>query len=114
MDRWNYASHQNWGQKLLFVLRFLILNVPAELEWIAFTTLLDMAQYTITSMLIEPGQTAGNPTQPFHAREGKKNADHWNEQSVLELVDVDERGKPIASGATKALQFAATSVSSES
>ena len=71
-------------------------------------TLLDIAQYVITTSLIEPGQTCGDPSQPFYAREGTKNhAEHWNELSVLELVDVDERGRPLSSGAPKALRLAA-------
>jgi hypothetical protein len=72
--------------------------------------LLDIAQYLITSELIEPGQTCGDPSQPFHAREGTKNREeHWNQIPVLELVDVDQRGKPVASGAPKALErFAAS------
>lgn len=73
-----------------------IYDVPEELDDIAFVTLLDIAQYVITTSLIEPGQTCGDPSQPFYAREGTKNyAEHWNELSVLELVDVDERGKPV-------------------
>lgn len=85
-------------------------DVPPELAAVAFATLLDIAQYVITGELIEPGQTCGDPSQPFYAREGTKNREeHWNEMAVLELVDVDERGKPVASGAPNALQAFAAS-----
>jgi hypothetical protein len=87
-----------------------IYEVPPELQGVAFGILLDIAQYVVTSAVIEPGQTCGDPTQPFYARAGTKNREeHWNDVSVLELVDVDERQKPVSSGAPKALQFAATS-----
>ena len=87
-----------------------IYDVPSEFDTVAFATLLDISQYVITGELIEPGQTCGDPSQPFYAREGKKNReDHWNETSVLELVDVDQRGKPVASGAPQALQLFAAS-----
>jgi hypothetical protein len=83
--------------------------VPPELSVVAFSTLLDIAQYVITGPLIEPGQTCGDPSQPFYAREGTKNrAEHWQDISVLELVDVNERGKPVSSGAPKALELFAT------
>lgn len=86
-----------------------IYDVPSELEDTAFVTLLDIAQYVITSALIEPGQTCGDPSQPFYAREGTKNRDgHWNDLSVLELVDLDERRKPVSSGAPKALRLSAS------
>jgi hypothetical protein len=85
-----------------------IYDVPAELEDTALATLLDIGQYVITSSaLIEPGQTCGDPSQPFYAREGTKNPEHWNDVPVLELVDLDERRKPVSSGAPKALQFSA-------
>lgn len=87
-----------------------IYDVPEELDDTAFATLLDIAQYVVTSTLIEPGQTCGDPSRPFHAREGTKNRkDHWNDVSVLELVDVDERRKPVSSGAPKALRHIASS-----
>jgi hypothetical protein len=85
-----------------------IYAVPDELTGIAYATLFDIAQYCITTAMIEPGQTCGDPDQPFHARVGSKNRkDHWNDTVVLELVDVDERGKPIPAGAPMALQRAA-------
>jgi len=85
-----------------------IYNVPEELADVAYAFLLDLAQHTIGTAIVEPGHTCGDPNQPFHARLGNKNREeHWNETSVLELVDVDERGKPLSSGATKALQFTA-------
>ena len=87
-----------------------IYDVPAELAEIAYATLLDISQYVITSEVIEPGQTCGDPNQPFYAREGTRNRDeHWKEVAVLELVDVNERGKPVTSGAPKALQGSAAS-----
>jgi hypothetical protein len=87
-----------------------IYEVPAELHATAFGMLLDISQYVITSALVEPGQTCGDPEQPFYAREGKKNQEgHWNGIPVLELVDLDERRKPVSTGAPKALQkFAAS------
>jgi hypothetical protein len=71
--------------------------------------LLNTAQYVIDSQPILPGQTCGDPTQPFFAREGTKNRKgHWEEVPVLELLDVDERRKPVSTGATSALRvFAA-------
>jgi hypothetical protein len=86
-----------------------IYDVPPELEEIAYATLLDIAQYVINSALIEPGQTCGDPNQPFYAREATRNPEHWNKVPVLELVDIDEHGKPVSSGAPKALQFSAAS-----
>ena len=87
-----------------------IYGVPPELHAVAFGTLLDIAQYVITSELIEPGQTCGDPSQPFYARAGTKNREeHWHDMSVLELVDLDERRKPAASGAPKALKLLAAS-----
>jgi len=85
-----------------------IYAVPAELEAAAFRTLLDVSQYVCTTALIQPGETCGDPGQPFFAREGSRNRDgHWNDLSVLELVDVAEDGKPVASGAPMALRLAA-------
>jgi hypothetical protein len=87
-----------------------IYEVPAEVDDVACGTLLDIAQYVITSAVIEPGQTCGDPSQPFYAREGKKNREgHWNDLPVLELVDLDERRKPVSSGAPKALAHFAAS-----
>ena len=76
---------------------------------VALGMLLDTAQYVITSALIAPGQTCGDPHQPFYAREGTKNPQgHWEGVPVLEWVDLDARRRPVASGAPKALQaFAA-------
>jgi hypothetical protein len=86
-----------------------IYDVPPELDETAWAMLFDLSQYVITSALIEPGQTCGIPDQPFYAREGTKNQKgHWEGVPVLELVDLDGRKKPVASGAPKALQaFAA-------
>jgi hypothetical protein len=84
-----------------------IYGVPPELEDTAFATLLDISQYVATSAVIEPGQTCGDPTQPFYAREGTKEPEHWDGVSVLELVDLDESGEPVSAGAPKALQFSA-------
>lgn len=86
-----------------------IYDVPAEMDELAYGMLFDLSQYIITSAQIEPGQTCGDPNQPFYAREGTKNEkDHWEGTPVLELVDLNESGRPIASGAPKALQaFAA-------
>ncbi len=82
-----------------------IYDVPENLAGVAYATLFDIAQYVISSAVIEPGQTCGDPNQPFHARLGSKNREgHWNNTAVLELVDVNERGKPVSSGAPKALQ----------
>ena len=87
-----------------------IYDVPPELADTAYGTLLDISQYIISSALIEPGQTCGDPKQPFYAREGTRNREeHWNDLPVLELVDVNERGKPVSFGATKALQHFAAS-----
>ena len=82
-----------------------IYGVPPELDDTAFATLLDISHYVITSAVIEPGQTCGDPSQPFYAREGSKEREHWNGVSVLELVDLDESGEPVSSGAPKALQL---------
>jgi hypothetical protein len=85
-----------------------IYDVPADLDFVAMMTLFDIAQYVITSAPLEPGQTCGDPKQPFYARAGAKNQKgHWNDIPVLELVDLDERQKPVSSGAPKALQHAA-------
>jgi len=82
-----------------------IYDVPEGLAGVAYGTLFDIAQYVITTAMIEPGQTCGDPSQPFHARAGSKNSkDHWNGTQVLELVDVNERGKPVSAGAPKALE----------
>jgi hypothetical protein len=87
-----------------------IYGVPEDLHAVAFGTLLDIAQYVITSNPIKPGETCGDPNQPFCAREGTKNREgHWNEVPVLELVDTDDRRKPVSSGAPKALQAFAAS-----
>jgi hypothetical protein len=84
-----------------------IYGVPPELGDTTFATLLDISQYVSTSAVIEPGQTCGDPRQPFYAREGTKDLEHWNGVPVLELVDLDERREPVSSGAPKALQFSA-------
>ncbi|MDB6030902.1 MAG: hypothetical protein JWM16_1240 [Verrucomicrobiales bacterium] len=87
-----------------------IYDVPPELHYAAFEMLLNTAQYVITSTIITPKQTCGDPDQPFYAREGTRNREgHWNDLAVLELVDLDERRKPIPSGAPKALQLFAAS-----
>ncbi len=86
-----------------------IYDVPPEMDDVAFGMLVDLAHYVINSALIEPGQTCGDPNQPFYAREGTKNQEgHWEGVPVLELVDLDERQKPVSSGAPKALQAFAT------
>ena len=86
-----------------------IYGVPEELLAAAFGMLLDMAQYVSTSALIEPGETCGDPSQPFYVREGTKNRkEHWHDLSVLELVDVDDRRKPVSSGAPKAARVEAS------
>jgi hypothetical protein len=86
-----------------------IYEVPEQLGVTAYAMLFDIAQYVVTSSaLIEPGQTCGDPSQPFHARVGTKNQEgHWNDVSVLELVDLDDRRKPVSAGAPKALEHAA-------
>jgi hypothetical protein len=87
-----------------------IYDVPQELQGAAFAMLLDVAQYVITSRPIKPGETCGDTKQPFYAREGVKNPEgHWEDVPVLELVDVDGRRKPVASGATMALRAFAAS-----
>jgi hypothetical protein len=86
-----------------------IYDVPEELDQTAYATLLDIAQYVITTAVIQPGQTCGDPSQPFYAREGTRNREgHWNDLPVLELVDLDERRKPATSGAPKALKLVAS------
>lgn len=83
-----------------------VYDVPPELEAVALGTLLDIARYVMTSSIIEPGQTCGEPSQPFFAREGTKNRkEHWQGLPVLELVDIDERRRPVPSGAPKALRL---------
>ena len=85
-----------------------IYDVPSEMDEIAYGMLFDLSQYVITSALVEPGQTCGDPNQPFYASEGTKNQkDHWEGISVLELVDLDDEENPVASGAPKALQASA-------
>jgi len=86
-----------------------IYEVPEELFVTAQALMLDLAQYVITSAIVEPGQTCGDPSQPFYAREGSKNdKDHWNGVPVIELVDLDERKKPVSAGAPKALALTAS------
>jgi len=86
-----------------------IYDVPSGMEELALSVLLETAHYVIESAAILPEQTCGDPQQPFHARLGTKNREgHWEEMPVLELVDVDDRNRPVDSGARKALQaFAA-------
>jgi hypothetical protein len=87
-----------------------IYDVPSEFDNAAYTMLLDIAQYVVTTAIIEPGQTCGDPNQPFYAREGTKNREgHWEDLPVLELVDLGERQKPVASGAPRALQHLVSS-----
>jgi hypothetical protein len=90
-----------------------IYDVPGEFDQATYAMLLDISQYVITTAMIEPGQTCGDPTQPFYAREGTKNRDHWNDLPVIELVDLDDRKKPVATGAPKALQHAAAANGAE-
>lgn len=86
-----------------------IYDVPAGMEPLALSLLLETAHRTITSEGLLPEQTCWSPEQPFHARLGRKNREeHWEDIPVLELVDVDDRNCPVDSGAPKALQaFAA-------
>jgi len=87
-----------------------IYDVPEELHAVAVGTLFDIGQYMITSAPIAPGETCADPNQPLFARAGSKNREgHWNDVPVLELVDIDERRKPVSSGAPKALHLFATS-----
>jgi hypothetical protein len=87
-----------------------IYDVPPDLQTTALGLLLDTAQYVITATMIEPKQTCGDPSHPFYAREGTKNREeHWNDIPVLEFVDLDERRKPVPSGAPKALRHFAAS-----
>jgi hypothetical protein len=87
-----------------------IYDVPEDLHAVAVGTLFDIGQYVITSAPIAPGETCADPNQPLFARAGTKNREgHWNDLPVLELVDIDERRKPISSGAPKALQAFAAS-----
>jgi hypothetical protein len=63
----------------------------------------EISDYVITRALVRPGHTLGDPETPIYAREGRREREHWQDTPVLELVDVDEGGRPVRSGAPRGL-----------
>jgi hypothetical protein len=82
---------------------FEIYDVPEDMAAGTAAALNDLGQYVITGAFVAPGQTVGDPSVPLQARVGDRDPDHWGGIPVLELVDVDERGKP-GRGATQGLR----------
>jgi hypothetical protein len=82
-----------------------IYEVPEDLWEGVSLAMLDMMAYVIAGPLIRPGETVGIPEVPLRAREGTRNRErHWGDCAVLELVDVDPRREPLASGAERGLR----------
>ncbi len=66
---------------------------------------LDLAMYVIGGALIKPGETVGDPAVPLVARQGARHRKgHWEDCAVLELVDVDEKRRPVETGAVRGLE----------
>jgi hypothetical protein len=83
---------------------FEIYDVPEEMVDGTAIALNDMGQYVATGALISPNETVGDRAVPLHARLGERERGHWEDMPVLELVDVDENGRPGASGAERGLR----------
>jgi hypothetical protein len=83
---------------------FEIHDLSAGTEEGAAIALNDMGQYVALGALISPNETVGDQAVPLHTRVGERERDHWEDIPVLELVDVDERGHPAASGAERGLR----------
>jgi hypothetical protein len=73
--------------------------VPADRTEHVAAGLNDIGQYFVQGALIRPGETLGDPAAPILAREGRRERGHWGKTPVLELVDVDDRGRPAKAGA---------------
>ena len=84
---------------------FEIYDLSAGMEEGAAIALNDMGQYVALGALISPNETVGDQAVPLHARVGEREREHWEDIPVLELVDVDEAGRP-ASGAERGLKAA--------
>jgi hypothetical protein len=83
---------------------FEIYDVPAEMVNGVANALNDMGQYVLSGALVSPGETLGERAVPLHARLGEREPDHWEDIPVLELVDVDEGGQPVGSGAERGVR----------
>jgi hypothetical protein len=83
---------------------FEIYDLPASMDDGAAIALNDMGQYVALGALISPNETAGNQAVPLRARVGEREREHWEDIPVLELVDVDDGGRPAASGAERGLK----------
>ena len=83
---------------------FEIYDVPGAMVNGVAIALNDMGQYVLSGALVSPGETLGERAVPLHARLGEREPDHWQDIPVLELVDVDEGGRPVASGAERGLR----------
>jgi hypothetical protein len=83
---------------------FEVYDVPADMVNGVAIALNDMGQYVLTGALVSPGETLGDRVVPLHARLGERERDHWEDIPVLELVDVDQSGRPAPSGAERGLR----------
>lgn len=78
--------------------------VPADRTDFVAGGLNGIGQYVVDGNLIRPGETLGDPAVPVLAREGRRERGHWDRTPVLELVDLDDRGRPSRSGAMQGLE----------
>ena len=83
---------------------FEVYDVPADMVNGVAIALNDMGQYVLTGALVSPGETLGDRVVPLHAHLGERERDHWEDIPVLELVDVDQSGRPAPSGAERGLR----------
>lgn len=82
-----------------------IYEVPEPVWEGVSLAVLDLAMYLVGGAVLKPGETVGDPAVPLVAREGTRHRKgHWEDCPVLELVDVDERRQPVASGAARGLE----------
>lgn len=82
-----------------------IYEVPEPVWPRVSLAVLDMAAYLIGGALLKPGETVGDPEIPLAVREGTRHRKgHWEDCPALELVDVDEKRRPVETGAVRGLE----------
>ena len=62
-----------------------LFDLPTDAGKLAWACVMDVSGYVIDGPVVAPGNTLGNPKVPLKALEGSREADHWDERSVLEL-----------------------------
>jgi hypothetical protein len=83
---------------------FEVYDVPEELAEPVSYVLNDIGEYVAGGAAVQPGHTIGDEEVPLYVRRGGRDRGHWERLPVLELVDLDRRGRPVRSGAANGLR----------